>query len=272
MNMLKKLLLTSFCATVFRGWAACAADLSPPQQPLPPLPPPFTWTGIYVGGQIGYAWAPDDFNFVGFDPVSRLLVNGIIRNNPKGVIGGAHLGSQVQFDQFNQFKWLVLGIEGSVDGTSLNSTTAVATIPNVFKGSQFSASLSDDVQGSIRGKIGIALDRVLIYGTGGVAFGGFNTEFDLTAPTFFAAANTSSTRVGWTAGGGIQYAAANNWWYFIEYRFTDFGTLQSSLLANELPPGAFFNGNRRLQENQVQAGFSYRFNLLPPAQPVIAKY
>jgi outer membrane immunogenic protein len=285
MNMHKKLLLTSFCATVLIGWTARAADLSSPQPQLQ-LPPAFTWTGIYGGGQVGYAWAPDDFNFVGFDPVSRLLVNGIIRNNPNGVIGGAHLGAQVQFNQTQ----LVLGIEGSVDGTSLNSTNAVATIPNVFKGSQFSASLSDEVQGSIRGKIGIAWDRFLVYGTGGVSFGGFSTDFELTAstrhPPFFAAATTSSTRTGWTAGGGIQYAVGgsqydasrsqygpiSNWWYFIEYRFTDFGTLQNSLLANELPAGAFFNGNRRLQENQVQAGFSYRFDLWPPAQPVVAKY
>lgn len=267
--MHKNLFLASFGAMVFTGSVAVAADLLPPQQPPPQLPPAFTWTGIYAGGQIGYAWAPDDFNNFGFDPVSRLFVNSTIRNNPNGVIGGGHIGYQVQVNQ------LVLGIEGSVDGTSLNST-AVSTIPVVFKGSQLSASLSGDVQDTVRGKVGIALDRLLIYGTGGVAFGGFNTNFDLAAtaslPPFFAAANTSSTRVGWTAGGGIQYAAANNWWYFIEYRFTDFGTVQSSLLANELPAGAFFNGNRRLQENQVQAGFSYRFNLLPPAPPVIATY
>src|SRR5664279_4944000 len=121
MSIHKNLLLTSFCATVFTGWAARAADLSPPEPP--PLPPPFTWAGIYAGGQVGYAWAPDDFNFVGFDPVSRLLVSSIIRNNPNGVIGGGHLGFQVQPNQ------LVLGIEGSVDGTSLNSNSAVGTIP-----------------------------------------------------------------------------------------------------------------------------------------------
>jgi opacity protein-like surface antigen len=122
--MHKNLFLASFGAIVFTGSVAVAADLLPPQPPPPPLPPPFTWTGIYVGGQIGYAWAADDYNNFGFDPVSRLFVNSTIRNNPNGVIGGAHLGSQVQFNQ------LVLGIEGSVDGTSLNST-AVGTIPEV---------------------------------------------------------------------------------------------------------------------------------------------
>jgi outer membrane immunogenic protein len=72
--------------------------------------------------------------------------------------------------------------------------------------------------------------------------------------------------------GGIQYAVTNNWWVFAEYRFTDFGTLRNNFLASELPVGAFFNGSRRLQENQVQVGFSYRFDLLSPPPPIVAKY
>jgi hypothetical protein len=54
-------------------------------------------------------------------------------------------------------------------------------------------------------------------------------------PPIFATANTSSTRVGWTAGGGLQYAVVNNWWVFAEYRFSDFGTLRDNLLAVQLP-------------------------------------
>lgn len=269
--MHKKHFLASFGAMVFTGSVAVAADLSPPPPPF--LPPPFTWDGTYVGGQIGYAWGADHFYFSGFDPVSRIFANSIINNNPNnGVIGGAHLGSQIQFNQ------VVLGIEGLVDGTNLRSN-GIATVPLVFGSSTLSSYTSAPIQGSIRGKIGIAWDRLLIYGTGGVAFGGFSNDFSLVAPVvpsrrapIFATANTSTTRAGWTAGGGIQYAAATNWWFFVEYRFTDFGTLNHSLLANELPAGAFFNGNRRLQENQVQGGFSYRFNLLPPPPPVIAKY
>jgi opacity protein-like surface antigen len=73
------------------------------------------------------------------------------------------------------------------------------------------------------------------------------------------------------AGGGVEYAATNNWWIFAEYRFTDFGSLQNNFLATALPLGAFFNGERHLQENQVQAGFSYRFDTYAPV-PVVAKY
>jgi outer membrane immunogenic protein len=99
-----------------------------------------------------------------------------------------------------------------------------------------------DVQGSIRGKLGIAWDRVMIYGTGGVAFGGFNTNFSL------------------ASAGGVTAAGI----------VADFGTIRNGAFPS-LPSGAFFNANRHLQENQVQGGFSYKFDTYAPA-PVVSKY
>jgi outer membrane immunogenic protein len=264
----RKFLLACFSAFCFAAQAALAADLgyAPPPAYLPP--PLFTWTGLYVGGQIGYAWGSSAFDASGFDPVTGAAIGGPLGSNPGGVIGGAHAGYQYQFNQ------LVLGIEGSVDGTSLTST-GVAALSIAFGGSTLTASTSADVQGSIRGKIGLALDRVLVYVTGGVAFGGSNTTFALAAPNLappiFATASTSATRTGWTAGGGLEYSVTNNWWVFAEYRFTDFGTLQSDFLTTELPAGSFLNGERRLQDNQVQAGFSYRFDTYAPV-PAVPKY
>ena len=266
--MHNKLLLASVGAIALSGSAALAAE---PLPPPPPPPPPFTWTGPYVGGQIGYAWAANgSFNDFGFDPRSRIFFTDVFGATPNGVLGGAHVGAQYQFD------WLVLGIEGSVDGTSLTATDSV-TFPVAFRGGTLSAQISSDIQGSIRGKIGVAWDRLLIYGTGGVAFGGFTSDFTLSAPGFtptpiFASFNTSSTRTGWTAGGGLQYAVTNNWWVFAEYRFSDFGTLRENLFGLSLPANAFLNGSRRLEQNDVQVGFSYRFELLPPPPPVVAKY
>ena len=123
-------------------------------------------------------------------------------------------------------------------------------------------------------KLGVAWDRALIYVTGGAAFGGFNTNASLNGVAggvpFFANGSTSSTRVGWTVGGGIQYAVTNNWWVFAEYRFTDFGSINDGVLG--LPAGANFRDNHRLQQNQVQVGFSYKFDMFNPAGPVVAKY
>ncbi|MFZ0494770.1 MAG: outer membrane protein [Methylocella sp.] len=265
--MYRKFLLASVGAISLTGSAAFAADLpsrAPPPVYLPP-PPIFTWTGIYIGGQIGYAWGTGTNQFNGFDPFfgpEGALLNSSVGGTPNGVIGGAHVGYQYQINQW------VIGLEGSVDGTSL-SNTGVATFPD---GSTLTANSTADIQGSIRGKLGVAWDRALIYATGGVAFGGFNTNLSLVAPDvpFFASINRSNTRVGWTVGGGIEYAITNNWWVQAEYRFTDFGSINDGQFAGE-PADFFLNGHRRIQQNQVQVGFSYRFDLGAP-YPVVAKY
>ena len=136
------------------------------------------------------------------------------------MIGGAHVGYNLQINQW------VIGLEGSVDGTSLSNTAVGA-----FGGSTLTAHTNADIQGSIRGRLGVALDRALIYATGGVAFGGFNTDVSLSAPPFFASASRSNTRVGWTVGGGIEYAITNNWSIRAEYRYSDFGTIRNGDLA-----------------------------------------
>jgi outer membrane immunogenic protein len=267
--MYRKLLLASVGAMALTGSAAFAADLpsrAPPPVYLPPVPI-FTWTGIYIGGQIGYAWASGNNNFTGFDPffgpAGGTFLSTSAGGTPSGVIGGANVGYNYQINQW------VLGVEGSVDGTSL-SNTAVVAFPD---GTSLTAHTKADIQGSIRGRLGVAWDRALIYGTGGVAFGGFNTDVSILNPAvpFFANGNVSNTRVGWTVGGGIQYAITNNWSVRAEYRYTNWGTLSDGRLTAAAAPGVFFNGNRHLNQNQVQVGFDYKFDLYAPA-PVVARY
>ena len=271
--MSNKFLLAAASAVALTGPAFAAEPLPPPP---PPPPPVFTWTGPYIGVQIGGAWGSGSLsNFNGFDPFTGAFLNTTLGGTPSGVIGGGHIGYQVQINQW------ILGVEGSVDGTSLTKNVNAA-FPNFLGGSVITTNTSADIQGSIRGKLGIAWDRFMIYGTGGVAFGGFNTDFTVNSPgfttvggvvipPFFASNSFSTTRVGWTAGGGAQYAVTPNWWIFAEYRFSDFGTVRNGAFPN-LPTGVVFNGSRRLQENQVQAGISYKFDLLPPPAPIVAKY
>ncbi|HUB65251.1 MAG TPA: porin family protein, partial [Methylocella sp.] len=149
-------------ATTFAGTAFAA-------EPAPTPPPPaFTWTGIYLGGQIGYAWASDNIYYVAYDPVSGLGFNPSVYVSPSGVIGGAHIGFNYQIDKPGG--GFVIGVEGSVDGEGLNNTAAAS-----FAGlgtTTISASTRSDIQGSVRGRFGIAWDTFMIYATGGVAFGG----------------------------------------------------------------------------------------------------
>src|SRR3984893_4533200 len=155
--MRRQILLASVGAIAIAG-SAYAADLpyrGPPPVYLPP-PPIFTWTGIYVGGQIGYAWARDNISVAGSDEIN------FVSSTSRGVIGGAHLGYNLQIGQW------VAGIEGTVDGTSLNGN--VIGPGEGDEGEAVTGTTVDtrpNIQGSIRGLVGIAFDRVLIYATGG---------------------------------------------------------------------------------------------------------
>ena len=243
--------------------------------PVPP-PPPFTWTGLYVGGQIGYAWGHDPVIWSGISNDDELAA-GTFGNTPQGVIGGGHVGYNLQYNP-----WLVFGVEGSLDGTSLNHTAQVPV--NDFVGDTpgvITSTSKADIQGSLRGRIGIAFDRALIYGTGGVAVTNFNTTLVDTTGFFTGVPgpNTTitNTRAGWTVGGGIEYAVTDNWWVRAEYRYSNFGHTTDFPFPGLLPfPDSYVFLQHHLTENQVQVGFSYRFDWTIPAPPspapVAAKY
>jgi outer membrane immunogenic protein len=239
--MIRKFLMASTAVVALTG-SAFAADLPSRRAPpvyAPPVPI-FTWTGIYVGGHIGYAWGKDsayDQTFVGL-PYST---------SPSGVIGGAHVGYNWQVSQW------VFGLEGDIDGTSLSKSVFVGTS---------SASVRSDIQGSIRGRVGIAWDRVLIFATGGGAFANFKTSYSVPGVSY---QSFSKTRAGWTVGGGIEYAVTNNWSVRAEYRYSDFGRSNDWLISNQ-------SYRHSITEHQVKVGFSYKFDLLPPPGPVVAKY
>jgi outer membrane immunogenic protein len=289
--MLRNLLLST-AAAVALSTGAFAADLpsrAPPPVYVPPAPI-FTWTGIYVGGQIGYAWGKNNVSFGdNFGDYAALSYN------TSGVIGGAHVGYNLQLSQF------VIGLEGDVDGTSQSKQYngalpfgASLVGPGVGSlvaplGGNISVNVNHNIEGSIRGRLGYAWDRVLIYATGGVAFGGFNGSVSgnfpggsfvnpngallLGFPPFGGSTSASTTRVGWTVGGGLEYAVTNNWSVRAEYRYTDFGhsTIYTSAFDTAALGAAGAYINRHFSENRVQVGFSYKFDTAAPA-PVVAKY
>jgi outer membrane immunogenic protein len=220
---------------------ALAADLPYRQGPPPveaPIVPLFTWTGIYLGGQIGYGWGTDTLT---------VFPAGFGTNfTPNGIVGGAHAGYNYQINQF------VAGIEGDIEGTGISRTFSPGGVVYNTK---------IPVQGSIRGRLGVAFDRVLLYATGGAEFAGFDTSYS-------GIATASHSRVGWTIGGGIEYAVTSNWSVRAEYRYTDFGHF------TDITPIVFGIGSsvtHHETENAVRAGFSYKFDGFG-ASPFAARY
>ncbi len=209
---------------------ALAADIPYRQAPPPveaPIVPLFTWTGLYLGGQIGYGWGTDTLT---------VYPAGFGTNfTPNGVVGGGHVGFNYQINQF------VAGIEGDVEGTGISRTYSPG-------GAVYNTKIP--VQGSIRGRLGVAFDQVLLYATGGGEFAGIDTNYT-------GLGSFSHTQAGWTVGGGIEYAITGNWSVRAEYRYTDFGHF------TDFTPIAFGLGSsvtHHETENAVRAGFSYKFD------------
>lgn len=239
--MIKKFILGTVALAAL-STTAFAADLPSRRAPPVYIPPPipvFSWTGLYVGGQVGYGF--------GQDHVGTLL------SHPDGIIGGAHVGynfAGIPGFGSGGLTGLVVGVEGDVDGSDYRDTVT---------GGAASATLKTPIQGSARGRVGIAVDRALFYATGGAAFANFESTYS--GPGVYAA--PSHTRVGWTVGGGVEYAITTQWSLRAEYRYSDFGSYGDPVLAVTVP--------RREIVERAQVGFSYKFET-PAVVPVVARY
>lgn len=211
--------------------APTVAPTTPPTEPtiaptLPPIeptvepttPPPIPTTTITTTPIV-----PDDF--VAFFKPSQDISNGapvVVGNlinerlKPDGFVGGIHLGYNYQINQF------VMGVEGDFDYSNIEDSNPFSyeTINGPVSGT---LKLRSNWKGSARVRAGYAFDNLLIYATGGVALADASLLTNGVGP--------SNTHIGWTAGGGIEYAFTQNWIGRIEARYTDFErkTYQTSL-------------------------------------------
>jgi outer membrane immunogenic protein len=223
--------------------AASAADM-PVKAPIikAPVETPFNWTGCYVGGDVGIVWARDRDNEVTIGTGVASPFSPADSAKPNGVKLGGYLGCNWQFA--SRF---VAGIEGDGEWTSARGTANFVTpAPSDFYETKIRA------EGSIRGRIGYAFDRALFYVTGGVAFANIN-EHDQVGTTA-AFVDHSTTRSGWTVGGGLDYAFNAHWIGRAEYRYADFGTFSYNPI---LFPA--FTENHKTTENVVRVGIAYKF-------------
>ncbi len=239
----------------------------------------YSWTGVYAGFQAGYSWGDNNLKLFGFDTSTGSPFFANVGDVQAGWIGGAHLGYNHQID-----RW-VIGVEGTVETNSFSRTT---TLPVPFGGSVETAQTKSDVQATIRGRLGYAWDRALIYAAAGVAWQRFDTLYGLygnnsgnpniNGGAYYLGANEiPNTLLGWTLGGGVEYAVTDHWSVRGEYRYTNFGSFSNPGIDGgsfEAVPGlqgSFLNANRKLALNQVEVGFSYKFGALAP-QPAPAAH
>jgi outer membrane immunogenic protein len=210
---------------------AYAADMAVKAPPVAPAPPPITWTGFYVGAQIGGA---------SFDPSCNTsnnfgeLWNSVPCNFGEGVhassslssasvIGGGRIGYDWQWNK------VVLGVVGEFDWTNLNGTARKLTPSDSGPGLFDTATANEKIDwlASVRGRVGWAFDNVLFYGTAGVAWTRIKESASLTGTCCggdFATPEVSTTKTGAVAGGGFEYRVTPNVSVVGEVLWYGFGT------------------------------------------------
>jgi outer membrane immunogenic protein len=246
---MKKFLLAGVAAVAL-GSGAQAADLGVPRGAVAGavMAPVFSWTGFYLGGQIGYGWLNGSSTFTpGAAPTLAV--------RSSGVFGGVHVGYNYQINNF------VLGAEADIEYSGIRGTQA--SLAGATSGGIFDSRW----QGSLRARLGVAADRALFYVTGGVAF----ADFRLAGGPAPAAAigplqGYTTTRAGWTLGAGVEYAFTPNWTARVEYRYANYGSVSADL--GPLYPGVVQRTS--LHTHTVRLGVSYLFSTGPSA--VVARY
>jgi outer membrane immunogenic protein len=253
---MRKQLLTSAALLAAMSGFAAAADLSSPAPAPAPytkaLPPPtvFSWTGFYIGGNLGAAWGQGN--------VTDALTGRTFSGTTNAVFVG---GGQVGFNY--QVSSLVFGLEGDFDWAANNNNNGTGVmIPGPLGlGHTFTASLNDGWISTFTARLGVTLnDRVLLYGKGGGAWVGNNgfTVTDVTTGVSLTGGSSNST-TGWTAGAGLEWAFYNNWTARVEYDYVGLGNRTFVVpVTSPVLAGDTFTSNRNVQ--MVTVGLNYLFN------------
>jgi outer membrane immunogenic protein len=308
---MKKVLLSTvaFVATIT---GVAAADLPSRKAPVIAPPPSPMWTGFYAGLNAGYNFGTNSnvysqnwgANWVTTDGVAVLpgiapiSMDSLASNTQSGFIGGAQIGYNYQYGSN-----VVLGIEADIQGTATRGTSTGAgasafnNLPVDFEGISTNAVGQTTVQGgvdwfgAVRSRIGyLWTPTMLLYGTGGFAYGGVyanvvQTAYENVSRRLYEQTNTwvgggrqNQLLTGWTAGGGAEWMFMPNWSLKAEALYWDLGRMNvqtatfgvsgnHAFVANTLGWG---RSSVSYQGVQAKVGVNYHFNW--GTAPVVAKY
>jgi len=223
-------------ATIVLATGALAADL-PNQRPyhpvykMPEMAPSFTWTGFYIGGNVGYGWSKGS-GAITFGPNS-----GPYSGNGDGVLGGLQAGYNWQMDA------LVFGVETDIQASGGRGPVTGQAGPTTYAGTAKTPWF-----GTIRGRIGYAFDRTMLYATGGAVYG--KAKLDGVSSTL-GPFSSSTTYWSWVLGGGVEHAIWDRWSTKLEYLYI------GSPNRAPFPPNTAIDG--RIRTHVLRAGVNYRF-------------
>jgi outer membrane immunogenic protein len=201
---MRKTIVAAALAAAITSSSAMAADLQP-YSPYAIVPiAGYSWMGPYLGLNFGYQWGT------------------ATPTKPAGLAIGGQGGYNWQVGQF------VYGVEADLQGSGANDTFAAWKFSNPWFG-------------TARGRVGVAFNNILLYGTGGLAFGGGQVDL--------GGLSESNTHIGWALGGGMEVGFTPNWSAKVEYLYIDLSN-QTYVLTGT---------NHGFQSNLLRFGINYRF-------------
>ncbi len=259
--------------------SANAADMGipamPTKAPIVVPPPVFNWTGFYVGGNGGGGWGHQDSN--GTDTTS-LGVSAFSHSvTSSGGLAGGQIGYNYEFPN----QW-VIGIEadadwaniaGSAGGCATYTSSPFPLLVGTTTGCATDSGTLNDF-GTVRGRLGYAWNNVLLYGTGGWAWGNSSATHTTTCvgplcpgtgiPFTGGGASASNSLSGWTAGAGVEWGFLPNWTLRLEYlhlEFDNVATSYTTVITNNLgvfPVAGHVSSSGGV--DMVRVGLNYLFN------------
>lgn len=261
-------------ATVFAvvvSTQAIAADLATQVEPVAPyIEPAFTWSGFYVGVNGGGAFSHDQkADTTGTDTFSLLapdFVPNSLDLDGNGFTGGVQVGYNAQFNT------IVVGLEADINyvGIDEEDSFSGAAIPGLAPDG-LTTSASQDLRwlGTVRGRLGFTpTPPLLVYATGGLAYGDVKQDASVTVngvPGVSWSGSNSEIAVGWTIGGGVEYAFTSNWTAKLEYLYYDLGSESNAALGNAavrgIPAldGVDYENETDIAGSIVRVGLNYKF-------------
>jgi outer membrane immunogenic protein len=263
---MKKIMLGAIALLAIGAAPALAADLPARTYTKAPVvvpPAVYSWTGFYVGasvgGHAGHGSDPAVFGFnTWFGPPDNTTAANAWPNTlkPSGFAGGGQVGYNWQVSNF------VFGAEADIVGLTGTASRNIAFPINFGSQSSFVGdSAKDNWMATLRARGGLAFDRLLLYVTGGAAFSNWSIGHSYSDQAGATPTNvsTSTTRSGWTVGGGLEYAITNNWTVRGQYLYANFGTFNNTLTMTSGVIGFSVVHPEKLTENLGLVAINYKF-------------
>jgi outer membrane immunogenic protein len=264
-----KLLFAGIALASIASGPALAADLPVRQAPAyvpPPVVVYYNWTGCYLGLNGGYGWRQDHT----VDATIGVVSSNVDSLGASGGFGGGQVGCNYQAGA------AVFGVETDFQGSGISKSfgPTALTLPAAL-----TVTASDKLKwfGTLRGRLGYAADRVLLYVTGGLAYANNSFNFsgvDAGGNSFTI--DNSTTKMGWVAGAGVEWAVAGSWTVKAEYQYLNFGSVGPFSVAAVDPVGVptgvlVTTSSHKADFQTIRIGFNYLFNAAPAPVPVYGK-